>query len=141
MPLLNTKSLLLIFLWNLKHNHQLQYQEERSIAHNTGVFPGKHKAKNPTIIYYVYHGSWNNLIQNSNPRALSTIQSSLTVIQKLTNSCANILSPDNLPPLRNPCNGKPTKWFECLLPRLHIAHGKIHCVCDCMSALHSNHNW
>ena len=54
MPLLNTESLLLIFLRNLKHNRQLQYQEERSITHNTYFLPGKHKAKNPTIIYYVY---------------------------------------------------------------------------------------
>jgi hypothetical protein len=54
MPLLNTKLLLLKFLWNLKHDCQLQYQEERSITHNTYVLPGKHKSKNPTIIYYVY---------------------------------------------------------------------------------------
>jgi hypothetical protein len=54
MPLLNTESLLQIFLRNLKHDCQLQYQEERSITHNTDVFLGKHKAKNPTIIYYVY---------------------------------------------------------------------------------------
>jgi hypothetical protein len=57
MPLLNTESLLQIFLWNLKHDRQLQYQEERSIAHNIDVLLGKHKAKNPTIIYYVNHGS------------------------------------------------------------------------------------
>jgi hypothetical protein len=54
MTLLNTKSLLQIFLQNLKHNRQLQYQEEISITHNTYVLPGKHKDKNPTIIYYVY---------------------------------------------------------------------------------------
>ena len=54
MPLLNTKSLLQIFLWNLKHDRQLQYQDERSITHNTDVLPRKHKATNPTIIYYVY---------------------------------------------------------------------------------------
>ena len=54
MPLLNIESLLQIFLRNLKHDHQLQYQEERSITHNTDVLPGQHKAKNPTIMYYVY---------------------------------------------------------------------------------------
>ena len=68
MPLLNTKSLLQIFLQNLKHNRQLQYQEERSITHNTYILPGKHKAKNPTIMYYVYimdHEtiSYKNIIQ------------------------------------------------------------------------------
>ena len=57
MPLLNIESLLLKFLWNLKHDRQLQYQEEISITHNTDVLLGKHKDKNPTIIYYVYHGS------------------------------------------------------------------------------------
>jgi hypothetical protein len=68
MPLLNTESFLLKFLWNLKHDHQLQYQEERSITHNTDVLPGKNKFKNPTIIYYLYimdHEtiSYKNLIQ------------------------------------------------------------------------------
>jgi hypothetical protein len=57
MPLLNTESLLLIFLWNLKHDHQLQYEEERSITDNIDVLLGKNKAKIPTIINYVYHGS------------------------------------------------------------------------------------
>ena len=64
-------------------------QSEISRAHNTKVFPGKRKAKNPITIYYVYHESWNNLVQNSNPRALSTIQSSHTIIHKLANTCAN----------------------------------------------------
>ena len=95
MPLLNTESLLLLFLWKIKP----WSQSEISRAHNTKVFPGKHKAKNHTIIYYVYHGPWNNLIQNSNPRALSTIQSSHTIIHKSTNTCANSLCPDNLPSL------------------------------------------
>ena len=85
MPLLNTKSLLLLFLRKIKP----QSQSEISRTHNTKVLPRKRKAKNPTIIYYVYHESWNNLIQNSNPRALSTIQSSHTVIHKSTNICAN----------------------------------------------------
>jgi hypothetical protein len=54
MPLLNKKLLLLKFLRNLKHDRQLQYQEERSITRNTYVLLGKHKSKIPTIIYYVY---------------------------------------------------------------------------------------
>jgi hypothetical protein len=41
MPLLNIESFLLIFFWNLKHDRQLQYQEERSITYNTDVFTGK----------------------------------------------------------------------------------------------------
>ena len=69
MSLLNTKSLLLKFLRNLKHDLQLQYQEERSITHKTDVLLGKNKAKNPIIIYYVYimdHEtiSYKTLIQN-----------------------------------------------------------------------------
>jgi hypothetical protein len=54
MPFLNIEPLLQIFLRNLKHDRQLQYQEERSITHKTDVLPRKHIAKNPTIIYYVY---------------------------------------------------------------------------------------
>ena len=55
-------------MWNLKQNRQSQYHEERSIIHNTDNLLGKHKAKNPTIIYYVYimdHEtiSYKNLIQ------------------------------------------------------------------------------
>jgi hypothetical protein len=51
-----------------KNDRQLQYQEERLITHNTDVLPGKNKAENPTIIYYVYimdHEtiSYKNLIQ------------------------------------------------------------------------------
>ena len=41
MTLLNTELLLQIFLQNLKHDHQLQYQEERSTTHNADVFTGK----------------------------------------------------------------------------------------------------
>ena len=41
MPLLNIESLLQKFLRNLKHDHQLQTHEEKSIAHNTEVFTGK----------------------------------------------------------------------------------------------------
>ena len=41
MPLLNTESILQKNLWNLKHDHQLQYKEERSITHDTYVFTGK----------------------------------------------------------------------------------------------------
>ena len=37
-----------------KCNRQLQTHDERSITHNTYVLPGKHKAKIPTIIYYLY---------------------------------------------------------------------------------------
>ena len=39
--------------------------------------------KNPTIFYFIlYHGSWNNYIQSSNPRALSTWASCLTLSYK-----------------------------------------------------------
>ena len=103
MPLLNTKSLLQIFLQNLKHDHQLQYQEERSITHNTNVLPGNHKVKNSTIIYYVYimdHEtiSYKNLIQELSVQY--TIVSHCHT--KLKNSCANLLLPDSLPSLCNP---------------------------------------
>ena len=44
-------------------------------SHITQIFlPGKHKTKNPTIIYCVYiMDHEKNIIQNYNPRALSTV--------------------------------------------------------------------
>jgi hypothetical protein len=57
MPMLNTESLLLLFLRKIKPRSQPQSQSEISITHNIEVLPGKRKAKNPTIIYYVYHES------------------------------------------------------------------------------------
>ena len=41
MPLLNTESLLQKYFRNLKHDRQLQYQEEISITHNIDDFSGK----------------------------------------------------------------------------------------------------
>ena len=88
-PLLNTKSILLLFLQKIKPRSQPQSQSEYQ-EHTTQKFYRESvKLKTPTIIYYVYHESWNNLIQNFNPRDLSTIQSSHTVIHKSTNTCAN----------------------------------------------------
>jgi hypothetical protein len=136
MPLLNEKLLLLKILWNLKHDHQLQYQEERSITHNTNVLPGKHKAKNPTIIYYVYimdHEkiSYKILIQELSVQ-YTIVSHCHTKIGKCM--CQFIAS-------RQPASSSQSLLMEIptlnesLLPRLHIPHGNIQCVCGCMSAL------
>jgi hypothetical protein len=136
MPLLNTESLLQIFLRNLKHDHQLQYQEERSITHNTDVLPGKHKAKNPTIIYYVYimdHEtiSYKNLIQELSVQytivshchtKIGKCMCQFTASRQPASSVQSLLM--EIPAMN-----------ESLLPRLCIPHGHIQCVCGCMSAL------
>jgi hypothetical protein len=136
MPLLNKKSLLLKFLRNLKHDCQLQYQEDRSITHNTDVLSGNHKAKNHTIIYYVYimdHEtiSYKNLIQEISVQytivshchtKIGKCICQFTASRQLASSAQSLLM--EIPAMN-----------ESLLPRLHIPHGHIHCVCGCMSAL------
>jgi hypothetical protein len=138
MPLLNTESLLQIFLWNLKHDRQLQYQEERSITHNTDVLPGNHKAKNPTIIYYVYimdHEtiSYKNLIQDLSVQ-YTIISHCHTKIDKFM--CQFTAS-------KQPASSVQSLLMEIhamnesLLPRLCIPHWHIQCVCGCISALNN----
>ena len=125
--LLNTESLLLLLLQKqLNHDHNHNAQSEISITHNTEVLPGKRKAKNPTIIYYVYHESWNNLVQNSNPRDLSTIQSSHTVIHKLANTCANscVQTACLL------CTNSAIWILTIILASFAHAHKHIHCMCE-----------
>ena len=125
---------------NLKNDHQLQYQEEISIAHNTDVLPGKHKAKNPTIIYYVY------IIHHETISYKTLIQELPVQYNRLTLSYKNQQIHVPILCLQTACllcaipaNGKPTNEFKFLLLRLCVAHGHIHCVCDYMSALDSNH--
>jgi hypothetical protein len=136
MPLLNTKSLLVKFLRNLKHDRQLQYQEERSITHNTDVLPGKNKDKNPTIIYYVYimdHEtiSYKTLIQELSIRytivshchiKIGKCMCQFTASRQCASSVQSLLM--EIPAMN-----------ESLLPRLCIPHGHIQCVCGCMSVL------
>jgi hypothetical protein len=121
---------------NLKHNRQLKYQEERSITHNTDVLPGKHKAKNPTIIYYVYimdHEtiSYKTLIQELLVQ-YTIVSHSHTKIGKCM--CQFTASRQPASFVQSLLMEIPT-MNESLLPRLHIPHGHIQCVCGFMSAL------
>jgi hypothetical protein len=127
--MLNTKSLLLKFLQNLKHDRQLQYQEERSITDNTDVLPGKNKDKNPTIIYYVYimdHEkiSYKNLIQEISVqytiishyhRKIDKFMYQFTASRQPASSAQSLLM--EIPAMN-----------ESILPRICIPHGNIHCV-------------
>jgi hypothetical protein len=136
MPLLNTKSLLQTFLWNLKHDRQLQYQEERSITHNTDVLLGKHKAKNPTIIYYVYimdHEtiSYKTLIQELSVQYTIVSHCHTKIDKFMCQFSASIQPASSAQSLLMEI----LAMNESLLPRLHNPHGHIHCVCGCMSAL------
>ena len=135
MPLLNTESLLLIFLRNLKHDRQLQYQEI-SITHNTDFLLGKHKAKNPTIIYYVYIMdyetiSYKNLIQYLSLQ-YTIISHFHTKIGKCM--CQFIASRQPASSVQSLLMEIPA-MNEILFPRLCNPHGHIQCVCGCMSAL------
>jgi hypothetical protein len=123
-------------LRNLKHDRQLQYQEERSITHNTDVLPGKHKAKNPTIIYYVY-------IMDHETISYKTLIQELSVQYTIISHCHTKIGKFmcQFTASRQPASSAQSLLMEIpamnesLLPRLHIPHGHIHCVCGCMSAL------
>jgi hypothetical protein len=136
MPLLNTESLLQIFLRNLKHNRQLQYQEERSITHNPDVFPRNNKSKNPTIIYYVY-------IMDHETISYKTLIKELSLQYIIISHCHTKIDKFvcQFTASRQPASSVQSVLMEIhamnefLLPRLHKPHGNIHCVCGCMSAL------
>jgi hypothetical protein len=135
MPLLNIESLLQIFLRNLKHDRQLQYQEERSITHNTYVLPRKHKDKNSTIIYYVY-------IMDHETISYKTLIQDLSVQYTIVSHCDTkiIKFMHQFTTSRQPASSAQSMMMEIhamnqfLLPRLHNPHGHIQCVCGCMSA-------
>ena len=94
------------------------------------------KLKNATIIYYVYHGSWNNLIQISSSKSSQyNIQSSHTFIQKLVHTCTNLLPLDSLPPLRNTRWSRTSEWFRYGQPWLHNPHKHLQCVCGCIECI------
>jgi hypothetical protein len=99
MSLLNTKSLLLIFLWKLNHAHKVKYQE-----HITQKFLRESvKLKTPLsyIMYIMDHEtiSYKSLIQY-----LLVKYNHLTLSYKTQQIHVPILSLDNLPPLHNPFN-------------------------------------
>ena len=123
--------LLLLLLWKqLNHDHNHNAQSEILITHTTEVLPGKRKAKNPTIIYYVYHESWNNLIQNWNPRSLSTIQSSHTIIHKSENTYANFcVQTTCLLYTISAIRILTMNWMNTIASFAH-AHKHIHCMCE-----------
>jgi hypothetical protein len=136
MSLLNILLLLQIFLRNLKHDRQLQYQEERSITHNTDVLLRKHKDKNPTIIYYVY-------IMDHETISYKTLIQELLIQYTIVSHCHTKIGKCmcQFISIRQPASSVQSLLMEIpamnesLLPRLHIPHGNIHCVCGCMSAL------
>ena len=116
----------------------MQYQEERSITHNIDVLPGKNKAKNPTIIYYVYimdHKtiSYKTLIQDISVQ-YTIVSHCHTKIDKFM--CQFTASKQPTPSMQSLLMEIPA-MNEFLLPRLHIPHGHIQCVCGCMNSLMS----
>jgi hypothetical protein len=123
-------------LWKLKHDRQLQYQEERSITHNTDVLPGKNKAKNPTIIYYVY-------IMDHETISYKTLIQELSVQYTIVSHCHTKFDKFmcQFTASKHPASSTQSLLMEIhvmnefLLPRLRISHGHIHCVCGFMSAL------
>jgi hypothetical protein len=96
---------------------------------------GKHKAKNPTIIYYVYimdHEtiSYKNLIQELSVQytivshchtKIGKFMCQFTASRQPASSAQSLLM--EIPAMN-----------EFLLPRLCIPHWHIQCVCGCMSA-------
>ena len=121
-------------MWKL--NRQLQTHEEKSIAHNKMFYREILKLKTPTIIYYVYHG----IMKQSHTNIISYIsqynmKSSHTVIQKLVHTCTNLLPPDGLPPLRNPCWWVSLNEFDISLPWIHNPHWQLQWVCICIECI------
>jgi hypothetical protein len=123
-------------LWNLKHDHQLQYHEERSNTHNTDVLPGKHKAKNPIIIYYVY-------IMDHETISYKTLIQELSVQYTIVSHCHTKIGKCmcQFTASKQPASSAQYLLMEIpamnefMLPRMHIPHRHIQCVCGCMSAL------
>jgi hypothetical protein len=98
---------------------------------------GKHKAKNPTIIYYLYlmdHEtiSYKNLIQELSVQ-YTIVSHSHTKIDKCM--CQFTASGQPASSAQSLLMEIPTNEFQFLLPRLRIPHWHIQCVCGCMIAL------
>jgi hypothetical protein len=99
------------------------------------LLPRKHKAKNPTIIYYVYimdHVtiSYKTLIQELSVQ-YTIVSHCHTKIEKFM--CQFTASRQPASSTQSLLMENPT-MNEFLLPRLHIPHWKIQCVCGCMNA-------
>ena len=114
---------------NLKHDRQLQYQEERSITHNTNVLSGKDKAKNPIIIYYVY-------IMDHETISYKTLIQELSVQYTIISHCHTKIGKCmcQFTTSRQPITSAQFLLMEIpamnesLFPRMHIPHGHIQCV-------------
>ena len=121
---------------NLKHDRQLQYQEERSITHNTNVLQGNNNAKNPTIIYYVYTMDHETI-------SYKTLIQELSVQYTIVSHCHTKIGKCmcQFTASRQPASSVQSLLMEIpainefLFPRLCNPHGYIQCVCGCMSAL------
>jgi hypothetical protein len=113
----------------------MQYQEERSITHNTDVLPGKYKAINPIIIYYVY-------IMDHETISYKTLIQELSVQYTIISHCHTKIGKCmcQFTASRQPASSVQSLLMEIpamnesILTRLHITHGHIQCVCVFMSA-------
>jgi hypothetical protein len=99
--------------------------------------PRKHKAKNPTIIYYVY-------IMDHETISYKTLIQDLSIQYTIVSYCDAKIGQMHVSIYclqitrllyAIPANGKPANEFEFLFLRLRIPYGHIHYVCGCMSAL------
>ena len=120
-------------LW--KFNRQFQTHEEKSMAHNKMFLSGKHKAKNPTIIYYVYimdHEtiSYKTLIEELSVQCTIVSHCHIKIgkyMRQFTTSWQPASTVQSLP------MKIPERMRSCL-PWLRNPHWHLQCVCGCMSA-------
>jgi hypothetical protein len=119
---------------NANCNIKKKYQ-----SHITQMFlPGKHKAKKPTIIYYVY-------IMDHETISYKTLIQEISVQYTIVSHCHTKIDKFmcQFTASRQPASFAQSLLMEIpamnefLLPRLCNPHGKIHCVCGCMSALNN----
>ena len=105
-------------------------------SHITQMFLlGKHKAKNPTIIYYVYimnHEkiSYKNLIQELSVQytIISHCHMKIGKLMCQFTASTQLASTAQSQLIENP------ESMESCFPWLRNPHGNIQCVCGCMSA-------
>ena len=108
----------------------------KSIAHNKMFYRESLKIKKPN--YHILCISW--IMKQSYTKLCSKssqydVQSSHTVIQKLVHTCTDLLPPDSLSPLRNPCWRRTLNEFDIALPWLLNSHRHLQCVCRCISCI------
>ena len=128
MPLLNTESFYLNSRGNLIANCKHMKKDQ---SHITQVFlPGKHKDKNPTMVYYVY-------IMDHERISYKTLIQELSVQYTIVSHChtkiGKFMCQFTASTVQSQLIEIP-EWMESCLPWMHNTHGHIQCVCGCMSA-------